>query len=70
MSKPIDEKHQIIRGESEWKCSCGAWSLKVPKISGYSDTTAEARGVQMEYAHGKHVRKLAKVAAGSNRSKN
>lgn len=62
--KDKDADHQIIRDESEWRCSCGEWSMKVPQIRGYSDTTAEARGTQMLYAHRKHVRKSTKVKIG------
>lgn len=60
MAIKSDPRHQVIPGEMEWRCSCGEWTFPVPPVRGYADTTAQARGQQLLFAHSSHVRRASK----------
>ena len=49
--------HQVLPGDKEWRCSCGTWTFRVPPVRNYGDTTLEARGQQLMFAHNTHVRR-------------
>lgn len=60
-----DPRHSVVLGTGEWTCSCRQWSMKLPPVRGFSDTTAEARAAQMQFAHDAHVRRASKKSNDS-----